>query len=116
MKEYRLTKEDMAVLKKYEAVFNTVVHQNYKRGTTDADNRFIADFFDKVTGEKHSRNFGCSSCLFNIWKGVGTIYYNNAQRLMKEDLENEKVNSIEGPDGRGGGKAKKTGSKKDKAQ
>lgn len=92
------TKDDINILMKYEYYFSTVIKYNYKRNTTRQINDEVADVYERTTNEKLSRNYSCSSCVFNIFKTVGKLYFDSIEYWKNEDkkaLEQPKNNKVE---------------------
>ena len=83
----RFTKQELELLKEAEIHFLTVRDGQYKRATGWKLNTLVADLYDKATGEKIDRNFGCGVCCFNIFKKVGEKYF--ADKKYYETVETE---------------------------
>jgi len=89
------TQEQIDKLKDMEKHFRTVIKCQYKSGTTAKENDFICDIYEETTGEKLNRNWSCPICIFNVYKKIGTLYFDSINYLekQKEDENNKYTES-----------------------
>lgn len=82
------SKEQIQQLKKIDVIkhFDTVLDSDYKRGTTSEQNNMVADIYDAATGGKVSRNFGCKSCIYNLYRNAGKLYRQSLDFQKKESM------------------------------
>lgn len=90
MKDF--TKTQLKKLKKFEQHLYTSFYQLYKRPTPAALNDELADFWDAHTGGKVARNWGCGSCVYNLYRAVAKCYY-ETQIHIKEREEKAQTES-----------------------
>ena len=83
------TQEQLKTLKDIGAVqhFNTVLDSDYMRSASLDMCTVVADIYDEVTGGKVSRNFGCKSCVYNLYRDAGRIYRNTLAHIQSENLK-----------------------------
>lgn len=112
----KLTADEMGVLSQYEKVFNTVLYAQYKRGTTQNDDKTVHDILEAVTGEGIARNYGCSVCVFNIYKRMAQIYYDQKNKEIQKQVNDALNREAERNDTRRAEKAKKGGGKENKVR
>lgn len=81
-------KEQIKQLKDADVIkhFDTVLDSDYKRGTTSEQNNMVADIYDAATGGKVSRNFGCKSCIYNLYRNAGKLYRQSVEFQKKESM------------------------------
>ena len=84
------TPEEMAVLAPFEPHFHTALHMGFKRPSPAADNNTVADILEAASGQKFSRNWSCSHCLYRVWSEAAKIYYKTLE-APKEDKKVEEV-------------------------
>lgn len=90
------TQEQIDKLQFMEKHFRTVVKCQWKSATTVKDNNIVADIYEETTGEKLKRNWGCNNCIFNVFKKVGTLYFESINYLEKQkEIANENNKSTE---------------------
>lgn len=86
-----MTKEDISFLRGIgvEEHLRHAYYDKFKHMTTSAQNHAVADILDKYTCKKHSRNFGCGTCVLNLYREVGKLYFD-----ALEQEENETVIAV----------------------
>ena len=82
------TQTQMTVLRKYEYIFEAAVRHGYKKPTCKLQNDAVADIYEKATGKKVNRRWGCGICTFNLYKAAGELYY--ATRAAQQEKEEKK--------------------------
>lgn len=92
--ERRFTKDELEQLQAAEYYFNTVIQSAYKRATGGKLDTLVADIYDAATGKKIARNFSCGICSFNMYKQVGTKYFEDKKyyEQVGKELEPNLVN------------------------
>ena len=79
---------ELKKLKKVEGHFYTSVNLQYKNNTSREENDMVADLYERVTGEKVSRNWACPRCVYDLFRKAGLIYYksvNNGKTEGKQE-------------------------------
>ena len=87
MKKQFFNQEQLDELKQYELHFYTAVKENYKRATPAALNDKIADVYEKMTGIKLNRNWGCGTCVLNAFKAVGQLYFDSKKYWEEQQVQ-----------------------------
>lgn len=94
----RFTKEELETLTKIaEHTFKTAVYSNYKRATVFKNDGLVADIYEAAGGEKQSRNFSCGQCALNLYKKVGSKYFEDKEyyeKLEEKQAEDEIVEMV----------------------
>lgn len=94
----RFTKEELEILTKIaEHTFKTAVYSNYKRATVFKNDALVADIYEAAGGEKQSRNFSCGQCALNLYKKVGSKYFEDKEyyeNLEEKQAEDEIVEMV----------------------
>ena len=80
------SEKEIEKLKEIGAVehFETAVKHQYKLGTPVEMNNLVADLYEKVTGQKLSRNWSCGHCGFNAYKKAGELYFKSLEYRKME--------------------------------
>ena len=81
----------MAVLAPFEPHFHTALHMGFKRPSPAADNNTVADILEAASGQKFSRNWSCSHCLYRVWSEAAKIYYKTLEAPKVEDKKVDEV-------------------------
>lgn len=75
----KLTKDDINALKPMEIYFRQI-RQNYKRASSVKEDMVVSEIYTKLTG-KVEKNFACGQCSFNMYKTVGTAYWETLKEV-----------------------------------
>lgn len=88
----KLTKDDINALKPMEIYFRQI-RQNYKRASSVKEDMVVSEIYTKLTG-KVEKNFACGQCSFNMYKTVGTAYWEALKEIESttDDTKTEKKN------------------------
>lgn len=83
------SKQDIKELKDMGAVehFDTILNSDFKRGTPHAMNVRVAELLDAARGQVINRNLSCRSCVYELYKQAGRLYYESLAHIQKENLE-----------------------------
>lgn len=83
------SKQDLKELKDMGAVehFDTILNSDFKRGTPHAMNVRVAELLDAARGQVVNRNLSCRSCVYELYKQAGRLYYESLAHIQKENLE-----------------------------
>ena len=83
------SKEEIKELKTLGAVehFDTILNSDFKRGTPHAMNVRVAELLDEARGQVVNRNLSCRSCVYELYKQAGRLYYDSLAEIQKENLE-----------------------------
>lgn len=90
------SKEQIEQLSMFEKQFDGAVYHERLRNAQRWMTEQIVALYESVTNNKLSHNYSCASCLMNIYRHVGTIYFND--KAAYEDMEKSAVVSIEEDD------------------
>lgn len=107
-----LSEDEMNVLKKYEQIFDNINKHNSVRGISVNMSKEIASIIDKE--RKRNYNWGCSSCIFALYKRASKIYEYNREEQRKKVEEAMKKAAEEEKQAEEDSKLKKTAAKKKK--
>lgn len=87
-----LTKDQLDSLYPAEIHFDRALNQ----GTIVSPPRWLServcDILDLVTGKKHSRQLSCATCLFQIYKEAGKMYFDSLNTLKTKNKTDLKTN------------------------
>ena len=78
---------ELKKLKPLEGHFFTSVNLNYKNSTTKEENEIVAELYERVSGEKVSRNFACPKCVFDLYRKAGLIYFKSVNGKKEKPKE-----------------------------
>lgn len=83
------SKEEIKELKTLGAVehFDTILNSQYKRWTPHPMNVRVAELLDAARGQVVNRNLSCKSCVYELYKQAGRLYYDSLAEIQKENLE-----------------------------
>lgn len=83
------SREAIKELKALGAVehFDTILNSDFKRGTPHAMNVRVAELLDAARGQVVNRNLSCRSCVYELYKQAGRLYYDSLAEIHKENLE-----------------------------
>lgn len=86
------TKKQLDRLKELDVIqhFTTVINSQYKRGTFRHVDEEVADIYENASGKKIQRNFTCKSCVFNLYKVAGELYFESEKYYKQKNLDNLK--------------------------
>lgn len=92
-------KKQIKALKVAEPFFTTAVRSGYKRATSSTLNDMVADYYDSVSGRNPiSRNWSCNTCVFNLYKMCGKIYFDSIKQVETKNepaLETNELNNTD---------------------
>lgn len=71
----QLTKEQIARLEPYEKYFGTAIRSGYCSFPGEPALRVMRDVWAELTGQTYPYSPGCSTCIFNVVKDMGLLYY-----------------------------------------
>lgn len=82
----KLSNEQMESLAPYERHFKTAIEAGWSRHPGSSALDLMNDIYTQVTGIRQRLNRGCSSCIMNLIKDVGAIYFADLkERAYKEE-------------------------------
>lgn len=83
------SREQIKELKALGAVehFDTILNSDFKRGTPHAMNVRVAELLDAARGQVVNRNLSCRSCVYELYKQAGRLYYDSLAEIQKENME-----------------------------
>ena len=91
----KLTTEQFKALQPYEEFVITMLRSEWTRHPGDSALDLMAAIYSKVSGSKVNLNKGCSSCIMNLIKDIGSIYMTDKKEMDNsvavEVVESEKV-------------------------
>lgn len=79
------TEEQYRILQQATPHFESVKHEvikNAPRWLTD----IVADVLEEATGKKMTRNFGCNSCVYSLYRQAAIKYFADEKEYKKIDL------------------------------
>lgn len=71
----RLTEDQYRALAPFEQNMRTALHSNYARNPGRRATLDMQDIYNEVTGARLRVNVGCGTCILNLLKDVGRIYF-----------------------------------------
>ena len=71
----RLTEEELKSLEPYEQNMRTALRSNYTRNPGRRALEKMNDIYSRVMGVRHRVNAGCNTCILNLLKDCGRIYF-----------------------------------------
>lgn len=93
IKLVELNEDEMNALKKYEQIFDNINKHNSVRGISINMSKEIASIIDK--DRKRNYNWGCSSCIFALYKRASKIYEYNIELNIKREEERKQAEEEE---------------------
>lgn len=78
-----LTKTDYNALKYQKHIFFSALHHNYMRVPPRKDLDVVYNIFDKMTENKHNRNYACSNCILTLYKQVASQFFIAEEKYEK---------------------------------
>jgi len=86
-----MTDEQFNALAPFEHNYETALKANYSRypGRAAIDTMFA--IFREITGSRININRSCSTCVLNLVKSVGKLYFEEKERRQKAEEEAAKV-------------------------
>lgn len=96
-KEVKLNDAQLEALAPYEKYFGTAIRSGYAQHPGTAAIDTMRTVWAELTGQKYPMNLGCTRCLMNLLKDIGTLYfaargidpYTAAQRVVKTYAKTE---------------------------
>ena len=85
-------------LKKLEPIVQyliTVERAQFKKATTPGENEIAAEVWEEYSGEKQQRSWGCSNCVYNLFKKVAQIYFLSMNNQKKKEATQKKKNDTQ---------------------
>lgn len=96
-KEVKLNDAQLEALAPYERYFGTAIRSGYAQHPGTAAIETMRTVWAELTGQRYPMNLGCTRCLMNLLKDIGTLYfaakgidpYTAAQRIVKTYPRND---------------------------
>ena len=82
------TQSQLEILKEAEVFFEQATH-GYVRYAPRTLHTLVADTYFEATGQKIPANWSCSTCVLNLYRKVGSIYFKDKEELEKNQASNE---------------------------
>lgn len=82
----RFTEAQMEALKPIEKELGRAYRSNYKRSTTYSVNKMVSDYVNEATGHVEARNLGCGTCVLNLFRKAGEIYFNTLEEMKEKEI------------------------------
>lgn len=79
-----LTSKQFKELQKQEKYLRTAYYSDYLRTPLLSERQFVFDLYTELTGKKPG-NISCGSCLIDVYKFVGRIYFEYLDKQSKEE-------------------------------
>lgn len=76
-----LTQDELTALAKYQALFDRAAKTSSIRGASVNISKEIAAIIDETP--RHY-NWGCGSCIINLYKRASKVYHDNLKRIQEE--------------------------------
>lgn len=89
------TDEQYNALSKYEQHFDTAVHASWSRYPGSAALDEIHSIYCSVTGDKRQNNKSCQSCIMNLLKDCGKLFYADKALRAKKEVKVEEIPTIQ---------------------
>lgn len=89
MKEARLTAEQVLELQPYERNFEQATKAAWCSYPGQAGIAKMCDIWESLTGSKYPYQPGCSNCLLNLVRDLGTIYFAQKDSVLAESVPAE---------------------------
>lgn len=84
MKEARLTAAQVLELRPYERNFKQATEAAWCSYPGQAGISKMCDIWESLTGSKYPYQPGCSNCLLNLVRDLGTIYFAQKDSVLAE--------------------------------
>ena len=84
----RLTDEQLEILSAWEQNFDTAIRAKWALNPGSTALETINNIWNAATGEGRRLNPGCSTCIFNLLKDAGQLYFQEKQARL--DAANDK--------------------------
>lgn len=81
----RFSKEQMELLKPFEGYFETAVKANWSRNPGRSGLKVIHEVFTKATGDPRRYNDNCNTCILNLLRDCGSIYFASKSVTIAEE-------------------------------
>lgn len=88
-----LSKEQLDALAPYESYMMTAVKSNWSRYPGRVALQEMHRILEEVTGSKRPLNVNCQSCVLNLLRDCGTIYF-KARESKPVELVDEDIVSV----------------------
>lgn len=75
----------MKALQPYEQYLQTIHIAQFKRATSPRENEEVAKVWEEYSGENIGRSWGCSNCVYNLFKKVAQVYYATLETKKKKE-------------------------------
>ena len=89
-----LSKEQLDALAPYESYMMTAVKSNWSRYPGRDALQEMHRILEEVTGRKRPLNVNCQSCVLNLLRDCGTIYF-KAKESKPVELVDEEITPVE---------------------
>ena len=90
MNEQKLTAEQVLELQPYERHFTQATRAAWCSYPGQAGIAKMLDIWESLTGSKYPYQPGCSNCLLNLVRDLGTIYFAQKDSVLAELKEKAK--------------------------
>lgn len=85
-----LNKNDIEIIEANGLVeYLRQVQHGYKRASTHSQDVIAHRLVEQVTGAKYSMNWGCSKCVYDLYKKLSTYYFNAIEKNNQDKFYNE---------------------------
>ena len=82
------TPEQLEILKEAEVHFEQATHGYVRYAPRDL-HTLVANTYFEATGQKIPANWSCGTCVLNLYRKVGSIYFKDKEELEKNQASNE---------------------------
>ena len=90
-----LSKEQLDALAPYESYMLTAVKSNWSRYPGRDALQEMHRILEEVTGRKRPLNVNCQSCVLNLLRDCGTIYFKAKEDAKPVELVDKEVAPVE---------------------
>lgn len=90
-----MTKEEFEFLTRFEKNYNTALNSNYTTAIWSNDLNTMLSIYKKYKGN-YTLCTHCTSSILAFVKKVGAMYFEEKNKLVKEETDNAKANEGEG--------------------
>ena len=92
----QLTQAQIDRLQPYEKYFGTAIRSGYCSFPGEAALKVMRDVWLELTGQTYPYNPGCSTCIFNVVKDMGLLYYAATGKDAWDDVRKKPAPEEEG--------------------
>lgn len=87
-----MTKEEFEILKNYESYFHSAIHAQYIRCLQKKDVEILHNYYQQFFNKKKN-NLNCSSCVYDMVKDLGILYYEHLKTEYNGKKKRNKGNN-----------------------